>query len=752
MNDFASMSNADLLAAYKTAKDPFEGALAAEGVTGKLADVARSIYQQESAGGKNTKTSNAGAVGGMQITPSTFASVADKGWSIDDPVQNARAGIRYLKQLDQKSGGDPALTAAGYYGGPGAMEKARKGIAVSDPRNPTAPTTLQYGQQVAARIPQNPVVRGLNAVTDAVMPAPQAAEPSSDFKGMSDADLLAAYQKAKAPKAEPGGLLQGAGNLVAGAVRGAGSIGATLLSPIDAAARAVNGGNPISVGGFDIAGQDRRAGMDAGLTELGAQPDSLMFKGGKLAGEIAGTAGAGGVVANGIGKALPAAATAAPRVAQALEAIKTGGFSLGTPAATTLGGKAADLAIRSAGGAISGSASAGLVDPEQAKGGAIVGGILPGAAQAAGMVANKLSGIIRGPEQSADAISAIKAARDAGYVIPPTQAKPTLTNRLLEGFSGKITTAQNASARNQGVTNRLAASAVGLDPTQPITKDSLKAVRDVAGEAYEALKGRGSFAVDDEYLRTVAGLGNKNALITEAFPGIRGGGMHGDPVDGLVKSMTPTGENISAEATVEAIKQLRFQAKGNMKNFQDPVKLELGRAQSNASEALESLIERNLANSGNPELLGRFKDARQLIAKTRTIEDALNGASGNVDASKLAQALKRGRPLSGDLLAVAQFASRFPKAAQTVEKMGSLPQTSPLDWAAGGAISAATANPLALAGVAARPAARALTLSNLVQNRLAQPQSSNRLVELLSSPEGQQLMYRMAPQAATSSR
>lgn len=155
---------------------PFDAALAHEGVTGKLAEVARSIYQQESGSGKNTKTSNAGAVGGMQIIPSTFASVADKGWDIADPVQNARAGIRYLKQLDKQAGGDPALTAAGYYGGPGGMEKARKGVAVSDPRNPNAPTTLQYGQQVAARIKKNPVVDALNSATDAVLPSANAAQ------------------------------------------------------------------------------------------------------------------------------------------------------------------------------------------------------------------------------------------------------------------------------------------------------------------------------------------------------------------------------------------------------------------------------------------------------------------------------------------------------------------------------------------------------------------------------------------------
>jgi hypothetical protein len=133
-------------------KTLFDEALKAEGVSGKLADLARSIYSQESGGGKNTKTSNAGAVGGMQILPKTFGSVADKDWSINDPSHNARAGIRYLKQLDKMSGGVPELTAAGYYGGPGGMAKAKQGIAVSDPRNPNAPNTLEYGQQVVARL------------------------------------------------------------------------------------------------------------------------------------------------------------------------------------------------------------------------------------------------------------------------------------------------------------------------------------------------------------------------------------------------------------------------------------------------------------------------------------------------------------------------------------------------------------------------------------------------------------------------
>jgi exonuclease VII small subunit len=132
---------------------PIDTALQAEGVNGPKADFVRSLYQQESNGGKNTTTSNSGAVGGMQVIPATFQRVADKGWNIADPVQNARAGVRYASLVYDKAGGDPALAGAGYYGGEGAIDKARNGVAVSDPRNPKAPNTIQYGQQVAARMP-----------------------------------------------------------------------------------------------------------------------------------------------------------------------------------------------------------------------------------------------------------------------------------------------------------------------------------------------------------------------------------------------------------------------------------------------------------------------------------------------------------------------------------------------------------------------------------------------------------------------
>lgn len=156
------------------------------------------------------------------------------------------------------------------------------------------------------------------------------------------------------------------GNVVGGLVRGAGSIGATILSPRDA----VEGFIARQMGAPELAPQDRRTAMDAGLGQMGVQTDSLGFKGGKLAGEIAGTAGAGGVVANGLTRLLPAG-----QGAGLVQAIRSGGLSApGT-----------NLLTRAIGGSISGATTAGLANPEDAGMGAVFGGALPVAVKGAGM-------------------------------------------------------------------------------------------------------------------------------------------------------------------------------------------------------------------------------------------------------------------------------------------------------------------------------------------------------------------------------
>lgn len=510
-------------------------------------------------------------------------------------------------------------------------------------------------------------------------------------------------------------------NAAAGAVRGAGSIGATVLSPRDALESYI----ARKMGAPELQVGDRRQAMTGALSEMGADPSSVAFGAGKLGAEVAGTAGVGGALAKPVAAVL---GRAAPSIAPAVtEAVRTAGMSTGGV------GGAAGMAARMAGGAITGGASAGLVDPQEAAMGAAIGGAAPVVIKAAGAAVGGLARMINGPQQAPEVVQAVRDARAAGYVIPPTQAKPTLANRVLEGFSGKLTTAQNASARNQAVTNELAAKSVGLGPGTKLSIDELALIRERAGQAYQDIANTGMITPSKAYEAALAKIEQPFKLTAGAFPNSKP-----SPVLDLVESVRSPA--FAASSAVEKIKQLRTAADDAYRTGNTDV----GRAAKAAAKALEDAVEEHLKVIGQPDMLKKFQDARKLIAKTYDVQAALNSTTGTVDARKLGIKANRGKPMTDELRQIADFANRFPKAAQTVEGMGSLPQTSPLDWGLAAMMGASTMNPLALLTAGARPATRAAILSGPVQNRLAD-QTPNAIAQLLAQPRAQQLMYRAAP-------
>lgn len=218
-------------------------------------------------------------------------------------------------------------------------------------------------------------------------------------------------------------------NAGAGAIRGAGSIGATVMRVL-----------PSALGG-DTAEENaqRRKSMDQALGSFGADTDSLAYGGGKLAAEIAGTAGAGGALAN--------AARFAKFSAPVVDAIASGGFSGG-----------GNMLARAAGGAASGAAMAGMVNPSDAATGAVVGGVLPGAVKVAGMAGNALSNAADAGSkrlmQSAikptiaqlrtgDADTAVKTLLE--YGISPTKAGVEKLQMLIDDINGQVKSAIGSS-------------------------------------------------------------------------------------------------------------------------------------------------------------------------------------------------------------------------------------------------------------------------------------------------------------------
>ena len=186
--------------------------------------------------------------------------------------------------------------------------------------------------------------------------------------GWQDAPVVGGggWQSAPVVDDEPFPVKLGRGvlNAGAGAIRGAGSIGATLLAPYDMARDAL-AGKGLSLD----ANRQRRDDMTAGLASMGADPESLAFGAGKLGGEIAGTMGVG-------------PAMSAPLLSAGLPRLAASVGSAGMTAGSATG--AAGFGMRAAGGGITGGAAAALVNPSDAMGGAAMGAALPGVLQAGG--------------------------------------------------------------------------------------------------------------------------------------------------------------------------------------------------------------------------------------------------------------------------------------------------------------------------------------------------------------------------------
>ncbi|WP_371435400.1 glucosaminidase domain-containing protein [Polaromonas sp.] len=276
------------------------------------------------------------------------------------------------------------------------------------------PAQVRWDTDEAPKPPRNPSNNpsGPEMLGGAARPAPmqaaQAIDPKQVIWDTQEPAKPSLGERAYrgALKALPGGfvldmLSQGnpvkdAANTLGGAVRGAGSIGATLLAPVDMASDAMDGK------GLSLeSNRARRAAMDGGLRELGVDTGSGAYQVGKLGAEIAGTAGVGNVF--GLGAK---AVGAAPRVVNALV---SGGMNVGQG-----GGAVGNALLRlGAGGAVGGT-SAGMINPEDAAWGAGIGASAPFVAAGARGVTKAVGGAIRNLTTSPGEKAAARLAEYAG--------------------------------------------------------------------------------------------------------------------------------------------------------------------------------------------------------------------------------------------------------------------------------------------------------------------------------------------------
>lgn len=217
----------------------------------------------------------------------------------------------------------------------------------------------------------------------------------------------------------------------------------------------------------------------------------------------------------------------------------------------------------------------------------------------------------------------IKESTSAGYVLPPSVTGGGKGSKVLESVAGKASVGQEASIRNQQVTNKIARAEAGLKPDEPINEATLAAAREQIAEPY----------------RQIAALSPK------------------------------------ASQDLGKLKQARADAKAEWQFYNrsaDPKSLKKAQSLDAKAEALEQSIEREAVKATMGQgaqaraLVDRLRDARVRLAKNYDVETAVNLGNGNVDAAVIGRMLnKRGeKGMTGGLATIGKFQQAFPTFAR----------------------------------------------------------------------------------------
>jgi len=271
----------------------------------------------------------------------------------------------------------------------------------------------------------------------------------------------------------------------------------------------------------------------------------------------------------------------------------------------------------------------------------------------------------------------LRAAREAGYVYPPSQVRETgMVNNALESLAGKAALGQEATRRNVETTQRLMARELGLPENTAINETVLRNFRQQASQPYRELQNI-------------------------------------SPIAGRIFTI---------------LQDTRNQAQAAWREYGGPnhprAALNDARRLDAQAQNLETQLDGIARSTGNATLMDRVREARTQLAKSYEIERAFNPADGTIAARELGASLDRGVRLTGGL----ETAARAGLARTTRPYMGEGATTpgisalAPVSAGMGAAASMASGNVgPALMGVGIpvlRGPARSLLLSDLYQNAM----------------------------------
>lgn len=468
----------------------------------------------------------------------------------------------------------------------------------------------------------------------------------------------------------------------------------------------------------------RNADFDAITQE---NKGNALFNAARVGGNVLATAPVGGALGAGVKAAAPLltqAGATAPFVNSLAQAVATSGFRTGAAPAAGFAGKAADLAMRTAGGAVTGGVSAGLVDPSHAGEGALIGGALPGAAKLVNSTAKfagqKVLSAVAGGAVSPEVAQLAQRAKELGIDIPADRiANSKPLNALAASLNYVPLSGRAATEKNmQSQLNRALSRTFGQD-TENVTMGLSKAREQLGGEFDRVLQSN-TVRVDEPFMAALAQAGKRAGEELET---------------GQAAIIHRQIDEIMAKASANG--QIDGQAAYNIKKTLDRIGKRNSPEAFYASDLKRDLMEA-LNRSMTPDAAAAFAKTRKQYGNMLSLDSlAQNGVDGDVSITRIANMKNIGNK---DLQELADISAQFLKARESQHGASQRVNL--------GSLAAVGGYPVALAGgaIAGRAANMALNSNPLKNLLMGQPVGgSNRLLDMITDPRLRQQAYRAAP-------
>jgi len=273
-------------------------------------------------------------------------------------------------------------------------------------------------------------------------------------------------------------------------------------------------------------------------------------------------------------------------------------------------------------------------------------------------------------ERSAESYAAaprIEAAQDAnrlGIVLNPGVSNPVLANKLRSVAGGGLALDEKLSRVNETRWSDIAKKELGLAPEESLARSAgaeagaptaFDKARAQVAEPYDRIRALGVLQPDDAVLAKINEIrkpnliGDKateralNELIADANDKISRGLTGADALENISKQRQMANGVLSADGPIAPEARAAAEARLTIAN------------------ALEELID---ANVSDPKLLGDFRRARKVMAKSYAWESATDLNTGLIDPTKIARMTARDNALDGDIAAVGRIAANFPEISK----------------------------------------------------------------------------------------